>query len=830
MLRRFEAAYASLEAQQRAVDFEDLQLMTRDLLERDETVRSSVHEGMHELLVDEFQDTNRLQCDIFDLLLAGGAQGFFVGDEFQSIYRFRHSDVAVFVERREQAPTVLDLRGNFRSRPEVLAVVNRVFGETFGSGYRALVPRGSFEGAGFEQFAELLVAEGGTSEQRRTAEAALLARRIQALVEMSDHLDYGDVVILLRAATDAHLYEQELEALGIRTHSVFGRGYYGRQQVLDLCAYLALLRNRYDDRALATVLASPLVGVSNDALFRLRRGAKTALWYGLEEGPPEGVAQSDANLLRAFAQRFARLVHAAGELGLASLLERIVSDHDYDLACLSRPDGRRRYANVRALVGLAREYESLRGPDIPGFLRFVEAQDAGSARAPDTALANEESDAVRLMTIHAAKGLEFPVCVVADCGRQSGFAAGDAIVLPDGRVGLRVPDAIGRLHPSPGYEAARAAEQDADADELRRVLYVAATRAIDRLVLSGARGRAGSPLDVLADGLGVDLDSIDPGAPVLHDLADSGGVLVQRVVVEQEDGDESPPADGDDREPVQLTLLDTIEEPAPAAAVAIAALPPLEPLPVAPVHVPRELSFTALSLHEQCGYRYYSERVLGLPRTEMPVVAGDDGESRLTAMDVGSAVHLALELEDADVVFASDYAHAGEADRELIRGFVANWDAGELRGRIAERVRVEREASFSFELEHIVFRGYLDLAAWGADGSLLIVDYKTNSLAEREPDEIVAHDYRLQQVTYALAGLRAGAPEVEVCFAFLARAGAIVTQTFGPGDRAALEGEIAAAIERLRSSDFEPRPSPYICAGCGALDRICAGPRLERFG
>src|SRR5262249_2791802 len=155
-----------------------------------------------------------------------------------------------------------------------------------------------------------------------------------------------------------------LRRTGLPTFRATGRGYFGQQQVVDLLAYLRLLHNRYDDEALVTVLASPLVGVSNDALVLLRRAAgRRPLFSGLERTLPDALAPADARLSRAFRQRDARLVAAADRLSLERLCERVVAEHDYDLAVLAQWDGRRRYANLRKLARLARSYEELRGAD-----------------------------------------------------------------------------------------------------------------------------------------------------------------------------------------------------------------------------------------------------------------------------------------------------------------------------------------------------------------------------------------------------------------------------------------------------------------------------------
>src|SRR5439155_21026861 len=254
-------------------------------------------------------------------------------------------------------------------------------------------------------------------------------------------------------------------------------------------AYLRLLHNRYDDEALVTVLASPFVGVSNDALMRLRRAAeRRPLFVGLERSLPEGLAERDSHLFRAFRQRYDRLAGLAPRLSLERLCEQIVTEHDYDLAVLAQWDGRRRYANLRKLARLARSYEELRGPDVEGFVRFIREQDTVGASELEAVAEEEGTDVIRLLTIHGAKGLEFKVVVVADAGRHGAARDADEILcLPDGRLGFRVADpSTGKRRPTSDYQEVKEAEDEASEAERRRLYYVAMTRAIDRLIVSGA--------------------------------------------------------------------------------------------------------------------------------------------------------------------------------------------------------------------------------------------------------------------------------------------------------------------------------------------------------
>jgi len=840
LLERFGLSYGAAKERESALDFEDLQLAARDLLRDDLAVRERESWRFRSIMVDEFQDTNRLQCEIVDLLAEGpdGKELFFVGDEFQSIYRFRHADVEVFRDRRDQSGGVLALTQNYRSRPEVLAAVNHLFSSEFGSEFQPLAAAGRFPDPVFGAPVELLVTDkssyAGTSTHWRRAEARHIAARVRRLVD-SGEASAGEIVLLFAAGTDAEHYEDELRKAGLQTYRATGRGYFGQQQVVDLLAYLRLLHNRYDDEALVTVLASPFVGLSSDALVLLRRAApRRPLYQPFERGLPGDLSDEDLRLCRAFLQRFERLAAAANGLSLEQLCERVVADHDYDLAVLVQWDGRRRYANMRKLARLARSYEELRGRDIEGFVRFVREQEAVGARELEAVAEEEDADAVRLLTIHSAKGLEFKVVIVADAGRDRNAPSPDEILcLPDGRFGFRVADpATGSRRPAFEYEEVREAEREAERAERLRLYYVAMTRAIDRLVVSGAIDPARSadqatPIGWVLDRLEArELEAADD-APV--ELVRDGARLLVRIdrhrpeVLEpQPEAEPAAPEEG------QLALFTGVElAPLPAPALR---LPELTPVPAPPLHRVRRLSYSALALFDRCSYRYYAERVAGMRPADAH--GAEPGATGLAATEVGDAVHRLLETVDLAAAAVPDveqvrgwYAAATDEELDRIRAFVSSYCESDLARRIAGLAGATPERPFAFEHDGVLLHGRLDVH-WSEGGSALVVDYKTNSLAEGTPEEIVQADYRLQRLVYALACFRTGADEVEVVYHFLERPDAVVSTTFVRNDLAGLEADLSAAIARINEGDFRPTPSEFTCAGCPALDRVCAGPRL----
>ena len=653
----------------------------------------------------------------------------------------------------------------------------------------------------------------------------------------------GEIVLLFAAGTDAEWYEQELRELDLPTYRATGKGYFGQQQVADLLAYLRLLHNRYDDEALVSVLASPFVGVSNDALVLLRRAApRRPLYVGLERGIPETMPARDAQLLRAFRQRYDRLIALAPRLSLERLCERIVAEHDYDLAVLAQWDGRRRYANLRKLARLARSYEELRGPDVEGFVRFVHDQEVFGARELEAVAEEEGADAVRLLTIHAAKGLEFKVVVVADAGRDKAPPASDEILaLSDGRFGFRVADPVtSERRGAFSYEAVREARKAEERAERLRLYYVAMTRARDRLIVSGAidptrPADETTPIGWVLRGLDASSDLERAGAEPVE-LEREGARVILRVERWSPPQESAAPAaavvelDADG----QLALFDPGD--AGVLPVLVPALPPLAAVPEPPAHRVRRLSFTALGQFEACSYRYYAERIVGMKATDERLAA--PGATGLAATEIGTAVHRLLEAvnlrdplppPDLSERVRSWFPSVADDEISRIAGFVSAYCESDLARRLAALPDARPERPFAFEHDGVLLHGRLDVLQ--LDGSrALVVDYKTNSLEEGTPEQIVEDDYRLQRLVYALACFRAGAQEVEVVYHFLERPDAVVSTVFVKEQLPELEAELSVAIGRINAGDFRPSPDEFTCSSCPALDVVCAGPRLRDGG
>jgi ATP-dependent exoDNAse (exonuclease V) beta subunit len=267
----------------------------------------------------------------------------------------------------------------------------------------------------------------------------------------------------------------------------------------------------------------------------------------------------------------------------------------------------------------------------------------------------------------------------------------------------------------------------------------------------------------------------------------------------------------------QLALFAEIDEVSTSTPAA-PELPPLVALPEPPLLRVRRLSFTSLSLFEQCSYKYFARYGLGMSERPVDVEGGEPAER--SGIEIGTTVHSLLERIDLAAPVSP------ELEDEVVRGFVTAYCESDLARRVAALEGVEKERHFTFEHDGVLIHGFID-AFYLRDGRALVVDYKTNALGEASPDEIVEQDYRLQRLVYALACFRAGAEEVEVVYHFLERPDAPVEALFSRADVPELEAELSAAIARIQAGEFRPTPSEFACAGCPALDLVCAGPRLR---
>jgi ATP-dependent exoDNAse (exonuclease V) beta subunit len=900
LLELFSARFEAAKERRAGIDFEDLQILAARLLERAE-IGEAYRTRFTHLLVDEFQDTNRLQLRLIEALHGPRSELVVVGDEFQSIYGFRHADLDVFRRQRELVAQradaeLMELSGNFRSRPELIAAVNHFGAALLGPSYRPLRVGAPPQPADGPQTSEmgtpaahrppvelLLTARDGWDEEEielepaidgRTplnclAEARDVAARLRELADAG--IDRGEMVVLLRAFTHLDAYEDSLERAGLRPYVVGGRGYWSQQQVSDVCALLATIANPLDDQALFGALASPACGAAPDTLWLLRAaaGRRRHVWPALERAVGAGEAELDAperltdipepelELLRRFVATIGSLRERGPRLSLATLIETATTETGYDLAVLMRAAGEARFANVRKLMRLAAEFESREGRDLRGLLDFLAARAESDAEA-QAATAAEGHDGVRIMTVHNAKGLEFDVVAVPDLSRSL-LAGARPPLLTLGReqpprVGMQLRRlGSGAINLFDYAELVEEAKQR-DVEEGLRLFHVAATRARQRLILSGVvklePGRETKPstpvVERLVEALGVERDAdatvaVPPPEPRLGLEATFGpGEIAVHVNLPS---------------PERAAELRATRRDAAADRPLGDGPPPLvERRP--PIVPSRPLSYTAISAYEECSYRFYMERVLGLnasTRTlsptglQSPYAAPTEGGTTPSAREErtaqGAAVHALLEWSQANgwrepsEEPARRHAVAAGLDPErtdaaALLAPVRGWLGSALRERIgADATRVRAEVPILLGVGDTVLRGSIDLLVEREGEPPLVVDYKTDRLKGSEP-AARATNYETQRTIYALAVAESlGVPEVEVAYVFLERPEEPAVSTLGPAAMDAGRERLATAIARIGRGEFPVAPVERrdwaLCRGCPALRGLCSGPSAD---
>ncbi len=535
--RQVASAYRERKARMGALDFDDLLLCTRDLLEREPGLTRGLRRQYTHLLVDEFQDTDPLQAEIILRLaeaeedfaprareaVPGPGRLFLVGDEHQSIYRFRRADLEVFRGVRRQLlhwGEAVRLRTSFRSRPALVGLANELFpGLLAGEPYEPLEPFRTGPPAGpVVELLDLdpLLEEGETDiEAVRRAEARAVAgwlqRQRESGAEIADPvtgrarpMTFDDVTILVKTYTGVRTYEDEFECYGIPFRVAGGRAFFARSEVHQTLAVLAALADPTDEAATVAALRSPYLGVSDDELALWAAAGRTfAAPAGIVSGPAAAIAGCDR--LPEALDLLGRLQNEARRLPPSQTLRRLWEvTRSLPLHAL-KPDGRRRLANLLKLLDLAAAWEGAAAtlaelgeaplPALSGLVGWLAEQQTaateGESELDTEAEAGEPGEeagpgTVTLMTIHAAKGLEFPVVVLLDRSYRPVFRD---TAIPD-RAGGRVVVRGAGLKPS-DWEDAQEREAAAQEEEAHRLLYVAFTRAREQVVLCTRRSEEG---------------------------------------------------------------------------------------------------------------------------------------------------------------------------------------------------------------------------------------------------------------------------------------------------------------------------------------------------
>ncbi len=543
LAQEFAREFAARKLTDGVLDFHDLEQFALKLLwdfpaNQPTAVAEMWRKKLRFLFVDEYQDINAAQDKIIAALSRDHAEAnrFLVGDVKQSIYRFRLADPKIF---RDYAKSwndangqVIPLSENFRSRESLLGLVNSVFmllmREELGGveyGEDAELKFGSPEThADFSMAKDssprtelLLRFKSGRNDPAETSdetgadeladlgetekEARLLVMRLKQL-QTEQHLiwddeekhsravEWRDMAIMLRAMSGkSEIYAMEFERAGVPLVIARG-GFYESGEISDLLSLLQLLDNPLQDVPCIAVLRSPLVGLSLDELATIRLTvAREHFWTALvrSRNSETGIQKETRGKIGKFLERFSRWRKLARQVSLSRCLEQVLAETHYDDWLKSRPRGAQRYANVGRFLNLAQKFDQFQRQGLYRFLKFIAAQREAEVE-PDVVTVTDEK-AVRLMSIHQSKGLEFPVVAIADLAKPFNMQDLRSEIIFDEKFGLcpKVkPPQNGRHYSSLPHWLAQRHQRREQAGEELRLFYVALTRARDTLILTGS--------------------------------------------------------------------------------------------------------------------------------------------------------------------------------------------------------------------------------------------------------------------------------------------------------------------------------------------------------
>ncbi len=512
VIREIDLAYKKEKNELNKLDFNDLILRVIHLLRGSDEIRAKVRTGIAYLMVDEFQDSNQIQKELIDLLLidehgqikSGGL--FIVGDPKQSIYRFRGADVSIFKEMEKQLAShggsILPMKINFRSQPEVIDFVNHFFARIMSPdanspNYYEEAEYGRKElGVGRIEYIPVFDVKNGADIEEEDVDADLLAEyKLQEREAMliaariKEFVDHGiepkEITILFQAMTNIRLYEQALRIVDVPFYTVGGRGFFAKQEIYDLLNILNYLDDQSNQIALAGILRSPLVAITDETLYLLAK--KGLLHKPLSSWDHElaSLPVDEISKLNFISKIFTLW---AAEWSGTSIIEQLdfwVNRTNFKAILLANEDGIQKVANINKFRRIVSELSADNPFSTYLLLKRIERIISDEEKITEAAISSEADNAVRLMNIHQSKGLEFPYVFIPNLSRKP--VSEQSIIRYDLKKGLscKVPLPNGEFGVPLRWLLVREQERLLEREESIRLFYVAATRAINGLILSG---------------------------------------------------------------------------------------------------------------------------------------------------------------------------------------------------------------------------------------------------------------------------------------------------------------------------------------------------------
>ncbi len=513
----FTEEFQMLKFSKDLLDFSDLERLTLNLLVNEEgsefqksELAEEISKKYKEVMVDEYQDINEVQEMIFKLITDGEKNLFMVGDVKQSIYKFRQSRPDIFLKKKNTYllyneekpvyPSKIILGENFRSKKSIIDSINFIFkclmskrvGDVDYNDEEKLFCGSEYSENNDQDFILKLI--DTSSAEDREEEERLEAKEISKIIlkTVSDgykiskgeevrNVNYSDFCILLRSSNDhAHIYAQELEANGIPTYSETNNSFLNTLEISTILSLLKVINNPINDIALVSVLLSPLFGFNLDELNSIRQAElKVPFYFALRKYSENGDPH-----IKYFIDKIDYYRKISTTLSCEELISYIYQDTGYPTLCAALPKGKLKKANLLLFKDYARKFDHDSRKSLNGFLNFIENIQQTKSDLPSASVFADSENAVKIMSIHKSKGLEFPIIILAGCSRKF-FKDNESIIIhPNFGLGMKLKNSENTFkYNNIVYQVISLMNKFEDISEEMRVFYVALTRARQKIVI-----------------------------------------------------------------------------------------------------------------------------------------------------------------------------------------------------------------------------------------------------------------------------------------------------------------------------------------------------------
>lgn len=803
LVKEFGQIFARIKRNEDLLDFNDVEHLALQVLD-DERVCEEYKRKFSYIFIDEYQDTNYIQEALISRIKRDNNL-FMVGDVKQSIYKFRRAEPSIFIDRyndychgQDLKSTNIDLNKNFRSKKNIIECINDTFvhimeknlsGMTYDE--NAFLYKGLEYEATWDKSADLHIVDSGKLNNEDVAsddeinaihEAELEAHEIAKIINeevgkpiydvkrgIERNLEYRDIVILLRAVRgNASVIYETLMAHGIPTFSDGGEDYFSTVEIETFLNLLKVIDNKRQDIPLVSAMYSPVFGFTTEELVKIRLTKKTGNYYSaflsyINDGDDENLREKCANTEKTIS----RWRQNEAFMALDDFLWMLMNESGYYNYAGALVGGNQRRANLRALVDRASEYSSGKIRGLYGFLRYVETINSNDIKMGQIKLLSENDDVVRITSVHKSKGLEYPYVIVARLGKKFNRNISNSKVSSNKDLGLALQWENYESYTYKKTLLSKVISEKTAVEELAeeiRILYVAMTRAMDKLVLIGSINSGKNEIeDILAEyeamDVSRDLDIKSASSflnlllPVAYNMRLEPVVHVRQDIIK----DASFEKKSNEAKKQIFSQINTLNSGEKS----------------------NEESSEFIEINRRLSFVYPHERALKLkskysvtqlnninkePLNTVTYGLGDDkisklvpeflaGESQMNSAERGTALHTAFEKLD----FKEALAHRGDPDyiadflQKLVTDEIITEEAKEsisisaingfIKSEIFERAsaspNLQKERAFNItkkiDGETVMVQGIIDCYFEEGD-DLVLLDYKSNYIDKEDPD------------------------------------------------------------------------------------------------